>query len=104
MKTVQLDIQDDKLSVFLTIINSLKSGIVEEVRMQEDILDIEAIEKDSDDYLILQQSKKENNQKYDIIMDKSTKEWPADFFEKTAGCLADEPIERASQGDYEVRK
>lgn len=66
MKTVQLDIQDDKLSAFLTIINSLKSGIVEEIRMQEDILDIEAIEKDSDDYLILQQAKKENNQKYDI--------------------------------------
>ncbi|MDM8568631.1 hypothetical protein QUF50_03785 [Thiotrichales bacterium HSG1] len=66
MKTIQLDIPDDKVSVFLTIINSLKSGIVEEVRMQEDILDIEAIEKDSDDYLILQQAKKENNQKYDI--------------------------------------
>ena len=23
------------------------------------------------------------------------KEWPLDFFEKTAGCLADDPIERA---------
>lgn len=30
-------------------------------------------------------------------------EWPPDFFEKTAGCLADDPIERAPQGDYEIR-
>ncbi len=30
--------------------------------------------------------------------------WPADFFEKTAGCLADDPIERAPQGDYEIRE
>jgi hypothetical protein len=25
-------------------------------------------------------------------------EWPAEFFEKTAGCLADDTIERAPQG------
>jgi hypothetical protein len=25
-------------------------------------------------------------------------------FEKTAGCLADDPIERAPQGDYEIRE
>jgi hypothetical protein len=36
--------------------------------------------------------------------DKSSKEWPSDFFEKTAGCLADDPIERAPQGDYEIRE
>jgi hypothetical protein len=29
--------------------------------------------------------------------------WPLDFFEKTAGCLADDPVERAPQGDYEQR-
>lgn len=29
--------------------------------------------------------------------------WPLDFFDKTAGCLADDPIERASQGDFEQR-
>jgi len=27
--------------------------------------------------------------------------WPIGFFEATAGCLADDPIERAPQGDYE---
>ncbi len=29
--------------------------------------------------------------------------WPIGFFEATAGCLADDPIERAPQGDYETR-
>jgi hypothetical protein len=29
--------------------------------------------------------------------------WPIGFFEVTAGCLADDPIERAPQGDYEIR-
>ncbi len=31
-------------------------------------------------------------------------DWPPDFFEKTASCLADDPIERAPQGDYEIRE
>ncbi len=29
--------------------------------------------------------------------------WPADFFEQTAGCFADMPLERIPQGDYEQR-
>ena len=29
--------------------------------------------------------------------------WPIGFFEATAGCLADDPIERAPQGEYEQR-
>lgn len=29
--------------------------------------------------------------------------WSAGFFEKTAGCLADDPLERAPQGEYEER-
>lgn len=29
--------------------------------------------------------------------------WPMGFFEATAGCLADDPIERAPQGEYEQR-
>jgi len=29
--------------------------------------------------------------------------WPPGFFEKTAGCLGDDPIQRAPQGDYEPR-
>jgi len=29
--------------------------------------------------------------------------WPVGFFEATAGCLADDPIERTPQGEYEHR-
>ena len=29
--------------------------------------------------------------------------WPLGFFEATAGCLAEDPIERAPQGEYEQR-
>jgi hypothetical protein len=29
--------------------------------------------------------------------------WPVGFFEETYGSLADDPIERPSQGEYEVR-
>ena len=30
--------------------------------------------------------------------------WPPGFFEQTAGSLADDPIERPPQGEYEVRE
>ncbi|WP_366829065.1 hypothetical protein [Nostoc sp. NMS2] len=30
--------------------------------------------------------------------------WPPDFFEQTAGCLADDPIQRYPQGEYEERE
>jgi hypothetical protein len=30
--------------------------------------------------------------------------WPVGFFERTAGALADTPLERGDQGEYEVRK
>ena len=35
---------------------------------------------------------------------RDAKGWPLDFFEKTYGCLADDPIARAAQGEFEVRK
>jgi|ACQI01.1.fsa_nt_gi hypothetical protein len=38
MKTIQLDIQDDKLNAFLTIIDNLKNGMIDKVRFQNDIL------------------------------------------------------------------
>jgi len=40
----------------------------------------------------------------DIPLESTRKEWPPYFFEKTAGCIADDPIERAPQGDYEIRE
>jgi len=66
MQTVQLDIKDDKFNTFLTIIKNIKSGIIENIRTQDDILDIESIEKDSSDYLDLQNTKVQNNQKYNL--------------------------------------
>jgi hypothetical protein len=30
--------------------------------------------------------------------------WPSGFFEQTAGCLADEPLVRYPQGEYENRE
>jgi len=30
--------------------------------------------------------------------------WPPSFFEQTAGALADDPIVRGEQGEYEVRE
>lgn len=66
MQTVQLDIQDDKMDVFLNIVKNLKSGIVEKIRFEDEILDIEKIEKNSEDYLEIEQTKKENNPKYSL--------------------------------------
>lgn len=31
------------------------------------------------------------------------RQWPPGFFDRTAGSLADDPIERPPQGDFEVR-
>jgi len=31
------------------------------------------------------------------------REWPPGFFDRTAGSLADDPIERPPQGEYEIR-
>ena len=30
--------------------------------------------------------------------------WPYGFFQKTAGCMADDPIRRQDQGEYEQRE
>ncbi len=66
MQTVQIDINDDEFNAFLTIVKSLKSDIVKNIRTREDILDIESIEEFSEDYIDIQETKKENNIKYTI--------------------------------------
>ncbi len=66
MQTVQIDINDDKFNAFLTIVKSLKSDIVKNIRTREDILDIESIEEFSEDYIDIQETKKENNKRYTI--------------------------------------
>ena len=65
MHTIQLDIADDKLDTFLTIVGNLKNDIVQNIRLQNN-LDIEPIEKESADFLDIQKIKSENNPKYSI--------------------------------------
>ena len=65
MQTIQLDIADDKLDTFLTIVDNLKNDIVQNIRLQN-TLDIEPIEKDSADFLAIQTIKNENNAKHSL--------------------------------------
>lgn len=38
-----------------------------------------------------------------VINRKQKRGWPPGFFERTAGALADDPLERPPQGNYEER-
>ncbi len=64
MQTIQLDIADDKLDTFLTIVENLQKDIVQGIRLKDNGLDIEAIEADSQDFIDIQLTKRENNTKY----------------------------------------
>lgn len=68
MQTVQIEVSEDKLELFLTIIQNLKNDIVKSIRVPNKVndLDIEAIEKDSEDYKELQAIKAQNNAKYSL--------------------------------------
>jgi hypothetical protein len=66
MQTLQINIHDDKLDTFLTIIENLKGDIIESIRYPKDILDIEAIHHESDEYREVMEIKANNNQKYSI--------------------------------------
>ena len=66
MQTVQLDIADDKLDTFLTIVESLQKDIVKGIRLKDNGLDIEPIEKESPDFIDIQLTKEENNPTYSI--------------------------------------
>ena len=44
----------------------MKNGMIDKIRFQSDILDIENIKKDSSDYLDIQETKNENNKSYSI--------------------------------------
>lgn len=39
-----------------------------------------------------------------VIQPKAKRRWPPGYFERTAGSLADSPIERPDQGEYETRE
>jgi len=66
MQTIQLDIADDKLDTFLTIINNLQKDIVQSIRLKDNGLEIEPIEKDSQDFIDIQLTKEENNPTYSL--------------------------------------
>jgi hypothetical protein len=38
-----------------------------------------------------------------VVQRKEKRGWPPGYFERTAGSLADDPLQRPSQGDYENR-
>lgn len=38
-----------------------------------------------------------------VVQRKEKRGWPPGYFERTAGSLADDPLQRPSQGDYEKR-
>ena len=38
-----------------------------------------------------------------VAEETDAKDWPIGFFERTAGCCADNPLVREYEGDYEVR-
>ena len=66
MQTIQLDIADDKLDTFLTIVENLQKDIVQGIRLKDNGLDIEPVDTDSQDFIDIQLTKIENNTKYSI--------------------------------------
>ena len=66
MQTIQLDIHDDKLDLFLTIIQNLKDDIVKNIKIKDEVLNIESIEGSSEDYSDIQVIKSQNNPKYSL--------------------------------------
>ena len=68
MQTLQIEVSEDKLELFLTIIGNLKDDIVKSITLpnKPNVLNIEAIEKNSDDYKEIQAIKAQNNAKYSL--------------------------------------
>jgi len=68
MQTVHIEVAEDKLELFLTIIQNLKNDIVKNIKLpnKDNTLDIEPIEKDSEDYKEIQAIKAENNPKHTL--------------------------------------
>ncbi len=66
MKTIYLDVEDDKLEFILSFIKNLKTGIVKNIIIEEDGLHIEPISKESSEYREIVEIKSQNNEKYSI--------------------------------------
>jgi hypothetical protein len=68
MQTVQIEVSEDKLELFLTIVGNLKNDIVQNIKIpnKSDLLDIEAIEKGSVEHQEIESIKAQNNPKYSL--------------------------------------
>jgi len=68
MQTIQIEVPEDKLELFLTIIQNLKNDIVKSIKLPNKLnsLNIEPIEHDSEDYQEIQKIKAQNNTKYSL--------------------------------------
>ena len=68
MQTVHIEVAEDKLELFLTIIQNLKNDIVKNIKLpsKELSLDIEPIAKDSEDYKEVKAIKAQNNPKHSL--------------------------------------
>ena len=68
MQTVHIEVAEDKLELFLLIIQNLKNDIVKNIKLpnRKHSLDIEPIEKDSEEYREIEAIKAENNPKYSL--------------------------------------
>jgi len=63
---VVLDVKEDKLEVFLTIVKNLKNDLVQNIKVIDNTMSIEPIEKNSKEYEELQKIKSKNNPKFSL--------------------------------------
>ena len=68
MQTIHIEVEEDKLELFLLIIQNLKNDIIKNIKLESSdyALDIEPIEKGSKDYVEIQTIKSQNNTKYSL--------------------------------------
>ena len=70
MQTIQIDVKDDKVDVFLQFLTELKNGVIDNITIKNKLKDIESIDENSQDFKELIQVKKQNNEKYSISQTK----------------------------------
>jgi len=81
MQTIQFRVNDNYLEIILTLLKSLKQGIIEDLSIVKN------------DYISKQKIKEQND----------IDSWQ-NFIDSTYGSFKDDPIIRANQGKYEQRE
>jgi hypothetical protein len=68
MKTLQIDVPDDKFDAFMTVLKSLKDDFIDKISIKNETLDldIESIPSNDEDFLEIQKIKKQNNHSYSL--------------------------------------